>query len=71
MKDAHLHVRLEEQLFEQVRDYADRHHKTVTQLVVEHLRYLLSVDSVQSGMIDSLEATKRMSNGLRTSKRRR
>jgi hypothetical protein len=71
MKDAHLHVRLEARLLEQVRGYAAKQHKTVTQLVVEHLRYLLSVDVVQDGMISALKETERMRNGIRTGKRSR
>jgi hypothetical protein len=69
VKDRNLHVRLENELLEQVKRYAERHHKTVTQLVVEHFRYLISVDEVKTGMVTALEETKRMGHGARASRR--
>ena len=71
MKDQHLHVRLEGELFTQIKEYAVQHHKTVTQLVVEHFRYLLSVEKVQTGMCTALEEAKRMDHGSRASRRNR
>ena len=71
MKDRHLHIRLEDELFEQVKCYAGKHHKTVTQLVVEHFRYLLSVERVQTGMVVALEEAERMDHGSRAVRRNR
>lgn len=69
MKDAHLHIRLESGLLEQVRQYAEQHHKTVTQIILEHFLYLLTVDKVQTGMVQAFEDTRKMNHGVRRVRR--
>ena len=66
MRDAHLHVRLEQQLLEQMKAYAHRTGKTLSQIVLDHFRYLLSMEKVQRGMVKALEETKRMPHVSRT-----
>lgn len=66
MRDAQLHVRIETQLIEQMKSYSRNCGKTLSQIVLDHFRYLLSMDKVQRGMVTALEETKRMPHVSRT-----
>jgi hypothetical protein len=63
MKNRSLHVRIDDALLERVKLYAERHNKTVTQLVLDHFHYLLSVEDVETGMVTALGKSKGMLHG--------
>lgn len=65
MKNAQLHIRLDSDLLEQVRQYAGQHDKTITQIVTEHFRYLLSVETVRNGIVSAMQSTEKMCHGAR------
>ena len=63
MKNSRIYIRIDSSLAKKIKGYAKRKRSTVTQLVLDHFQYLLSVEAVKDGIMQAAQAME-SSNGV-------